>query len=586
MSNMSEMPPTAIPTLPEAIEVRRSDAVYMAHAYLTKVPVPGILPFIEAFTAPGDVVLDPFAGSGMTGVAALALGRRARLFDVSVLGRHIGRNYTNLVNPELLRKCAQEVVQEVGERLGSVYSVRCDTCGRDAQLAKTVRSVVMECGACHQPVNFYRALEAADFHKPTMTCPHCETLVSSRAKRIGEEPVLDSISCDCSRTQREQPWTAPLVPVDISGLEWPDQPIEPTRQMYVASALGRHGLTSTAAFYSQRNVAVLAVLHDAIARIEDPALRSKLLFAFTAILTRASKRYQWSRQRPLNAANANYYVAPVFYEWNVLDLFARKVEAAIKSDRWIRDQRGDGTLLNSMNGVDVVYDLASAEALPLPDDSVDYVFTDPPFGSNIFYSDMNLFQEAWLGEMTDMAAEAVVDRVDTGAARTADRYERLLTDALRECRRVVRPDGLITMVFGNSSGEIWQLVQRAIATAGLEVVPELIATLDKGQRSVKGLASGFENVATLDLVLTLRSTETASEPRVVPDPEDVRGVVQRMLDNDSHLTPSHLYLELLRHGFRQLWDLSNLDLGDVTDLLRKSEIEVDRRSARLAAVSD
>ena len=76
----------------------------MAHAYLTKVPVPAILPFIEAFTRPGDLVVDPFAGSGMTGVVALALGRRPGSFDVSVLGRHIGRNYVNLVPPETFRK--------------------------------------------------------------------------------------------------------------------------------------------------------------------------------------------------------------------------------------------------------------------------------------------------------------------------------------------------------------------------------------------------------------------------------------------------------------------------------------------------
>lgn len=583
MSNMIEMPSTAIAALPEAIEVRRSDPVYMAHAYLTKVPVPGIIPFIEAFTAPGEIVLDPFAGSGMTGVAALALGRRARLFDVAVLGRHIGLNYTNLVDPVLLRKWAGEVAKEVEAHLGSVYSVSCGACGGDAQLAKTVWSVVMECGACNQPVNFYRALEAADFQKPRMRCPHCEAPFSSKAKRVGEEPVLDSISCGCSRTQREQPWTAPLVPVDVTGLEWPDRAIEPTRQMYIASALGRHGLTSTAAFYSKRNLAVLAALHGAISRVEDPALRSKLLFAFTAILTRASKRYQWSRQRPLNAANANYYVAPVFYEWNVLDLFSRKIEAAIRSDGWIRDQRGAGTLFDSTDGIDVSYDLASADSLPLPEGSVDYVFTDPPFGSNIFYSDMNLFQEAWLGETTDMAAEAVIDRVDTGAERTANRYERLLTDALRECRRVVKPDGLITMVFGNSSGEVWQLVQRAIEAAGLEVIPEYIATLDKGQRSVKGLASGFENVATLDLILTLRRTEVTTELRVVPDGGDIRAVVQRMLDKDSRLTPSHLYLELLRHGFRHRWDLSNLDLSGVTDLLRQAEVEIDPRSARVAS---
>ena len=97
------------------VAVKRSDPVYMAHAYLTKVPVAGIVPFIEAFTKEGDTVLDPFAGSGMTGVAALMTGRRARLYDVSVLGRHIGTNYVNLVPEEHLRKRADEVLDAAAE---------------------------------------------------------------------------------------------------------------------------------------------------------------------------------------------------------------------------------------------------------------------------------------------------------------------------------------------------------------------------------------------------------------------------------------------------------------------------------------
>ena len=124
---------------------------------------------------------------------------------------------------------------------------------------------------------------------------------------------------------------------------------------------------------------------------------------------------------------------------------------------------------------------------------------DPPFGSNIFYSDMNLFHEAWLNDRTDPTTEAVVDRVDLGMERTADRYQRLLVGAFLECRRVLRPGGVITILFGNSSGQMWGLLQRAIGQAQLEVDPELVTVLDKGQRSVKGLASGFENVATLDL---------------------------------------------------------------------------------------
>ena len=120
VGGVSKIPPNALPSM---VAVKRSDPVYMAHAYLTKVPVAGIVPFIEAFTKEGDTVLDPFAGSGMTGVAALMTGRRARLYDVSVLGRHIGTNYVNLVPEEHLRKRADEVLDAAAERVGEVYSV-------------------------------------------------------------------------------------------------------------------------------------------------------------------------------------------------------------------------------------------------------------------------------------------------------------------------------------------------------------------------------------------------------------------------------------------------------------------------------
>lgn len=574
MSNINEV-------LPEELVVGRGDPVYMAHGYLTKVPVPAIIPFIEAFTRPGDTVVDPFAGSGMTGVAAATCGRRGRLSDISVLGRHIGQNYVNMVDAELLRKHANEVVAGVTRRLGDIYAVSCSKCGAEAHLTKTVKSVIVQCGGCRGPVNYYRSMEAADWDKSRMTCPHCTADVSARLDRVGDEPVIEYVSCGCQATQLEQP-ASPTPWIDLEGLAYPRVEITPDRQMYKASALGKSGMTTVDRFYSPRNLAVLTVLREEIGRVEDEALRSKLLFAFTACLTRASKRYQWSRQRPLNAANANYYVAPVFYEWNVFDLFLRKVEAAIRSDDWVRRQLGDGTLFDS--ALDVTYDLGSAAEINLADASVDYVFTDPPFGSNLFYADMALFQEAWLEGFTDMSQEAVIDR-GVRKNRTFGRYEDLLTQALAECRRILKPGGRVSMVFGNSSGSVWSLVQRAVAASGLEIEPEHLVVLNKGQRSVKGLASGFEHVATLDLIITMRATEDAGATFEAVDIEQLASTTRQIANRSTLTTPSHLYLELLRHGMRNRWDLSHLDLRLVTSTLNEQGWIVDERTGRLQRVS-
>ncbi len=563
--------------------VKRSDPVYMAHAYLTKVPVAAIEPFILAFTKPGDVVVDPFAGSGMTGVAAAVTGRSARLFDISVLGRHIGRNYVNLVDPDQLRRTAQYVAARAHERIDNVYALRCQACGETGTLAKSVCSVVLECRRCHHPVNFYHALETAGWHKSHMVCPSCDAPLSSRGRRVREERVLDHVNCACSRRQMEQEPGDERGPVDTSGLTLPHVEITPDRQMYQASALGKHGLTTIASFYTERNLACLAALREAIGGVEDDSIRNKLLFAFTAILTRASKRYQWSRQRPLNAANANYYIAPVFYEWNVFDLFDRKVEAAIRSDEWLRARRGTATGgLFPATAPDVEYAVASADSIPLPDQSVDYVFTDPPFGSNLFYADMALFQEAWLGEFTDVTQEVVIDR---GAHKNRDgnRYEALLTGALQECHRILRPGGWITMVFGNSSGAVWALVQRAVTNAGLQIEADTIAILNKGQRSVKGLASGFEHVATIDLILSMRARADGDALTFTrPRPEDLKNATLHLLGGSKADSPSHLYLELLRHGIRHRWDLSGIDLRWVTATLQGEGWTVEPLSGRLA----
>lgn len=560
--------------VPESVTVKRSDPVYMAHAYLTKIPVSAITPFIEAFTRPGETVLDPFAGSGMTGVAAATLGRKAQLFDIAILGQHIGRNYLNLVDPTRLRSRAAEIIASAEDRIGDVYTAPCSKCGHTARLVKTVWSMVMECRECLAPVVFYRSIEDADWNKSRLRCTNCPATFSSRARRIGEVPVLDCIVCMCSKSQIEQEWSDMMIKPCSTDLTWPDEPIEEDRQMFIASALGRHGLTTTASFYSYRNLCALSSLKAEIDLVEDESLKNKLKFCFTAILTRASKRYQWSKKRPLNAVNSNYYVAPVFYEWNVFDLFSRKVEAAIKSDNWIIANRYEPSIAQFVDSMDVTYDISSADSVPLPDNSIDYVFTDPPFGSNIFYSDMNLFQEAWLENITDPAREAVIDRIETGYNRTAERYEKLLTDALIECKRVVKPDRYITMVFGNSSGSIWKIVQRSIKSAGLIVIPELISILDKGQRSVKGLTSEFENVVTLDLVLTMRAGSPNQLATSITPPKkcDLEEAANRITSSNSISSlsseSSRLYLEILRYGFRQRWDLSTLNLANVANTMR------------------
>ena len=126
-------------------------------------------------------------------------------------------------------------------------------------------------------------------------------------------------------------------------------------------------------------------------------------------------------------------------------------------------------------------DCASVEA---PKDSIDYVFTDPPFGANIFYADLNLLVEAWHGVTTDPDQEAVVD---AHKSKDSADYQDLMRGCFAEYYRVLKPGRWMTVVFSNRSNVIWRAIQEAMGMAGFVVAD--VRTLDKKQGSYRQVTS-------------------------------------------------------------------------------------------------
>ena len=122
--------------------------------------------------------------------------------------------------------------------------------------------------------------------------------------------------------------------------------------------------------------------------------------------------------------------------------------------------------------------------LGLPDDSVDYVFTDPPFGENIYYADLNFLVESWHRVLTNAAPEAIVDRFK---GKGLPEYQRLMQRCFEEYRRVLKPGRWITIVFHNSRNAVWTAIQEALLAAGFVVAD--VRTMDKRQGSYRQVTS-------------------------------------------------------------------------------------------------
>ena len=79
------------------LEMKKSGNIYNLHSYWTKQPIEVVEKFIKFFTLEGETVLDCFAGTGMTGVAAKKNKRKSILYDISPICCEISRGYTTKI---------------------------------------------------------------------------------------------------------------------------------------------------------------------------------------------------------------------------------------------------------------------------------------------------------------------------------------------------------------------------------------------------------------------------------------------------------------------------------------------------------
>ena len=511
---------------PFAVDVSagKTDPLYRAHGYHTKVPHLAIVPSILHYTQPGDIVLDGFCGSGMTGVAAQWCGtaqpayrrtleqlwkaeerappvwgaRRVVLGDLSPAATFIAANYNIPFDVGAFHSAAARLLAEVEAEVGWMYETR-HTDGRSiGRINYTVWSEVFSCPDCAGEVVFLdEALDKASRRtRSTFPCPHCavtlkkdnlvrslETLpdpASGRPwKRIRLRPVLIDYSVDDARYQKE-PAAADLQVLDrVAGLPLPPEvPTEafPIDKMYHGSRLAPKGFTHLHHLFLPRAAHALAALWKRADACKDARLRNSLLFFVEQAIwnltvlnayrpTGFSQNQQWFK--------GVYYVPSQHSECSPAYILRGKLGRLTKVFA-STPARVESTLVST----------ADCSAHGLPHDSIDYVFTDPPFGENIFYADLNYLVESWHGTSTRTETEAIVDRPK--GKDIAD-YQRLMQHCFEAYRRVLKPGRWITVVFHNSRNAIWIAIQEAMLAAGFVVAD--VRTLDKQQGSYRQVTS-------------------------------------------------------------------------------------------------
>lgn len=272
----------------------------------------------------------------------------------------------------------------------------------------------------------------------------------------------------------------------------PAQPLDPSGPQYRRNALRARNIKDIRDFYTPRNLRALAALWAEAGSCECPEIRSRIQFSITAIALAMTRMYVYRASRKGGVMNASLYIPSLTQEMNVGTAFLNKVPQIVAAAEKARTR--DGSCLVT---------LGSADMLNIPDATVDYIFTDPPFGSNIYYSEASCVWEAWLDRFTDRKKEGVVHRKNDGGFKRIEDYRTFMTAAFREMFRVLKPGRWATVEFNNSDGSIFEAVKLAIREAGFEIANMLL--IDKEQKTFKQSkgASGEEDVVDKDVLFNL-----------------------------------------------------------------------------------
>jgi len=510
---------------PFAVDVSegKTHAIYKAHSYHTKVPHLAIAPSILHYTKPGDVVLDGFAGSGMTGVAAQWCGtapqkyqreleqrwkdaghdapqwgvRHCVLNDLSPAATFIAANYNLPFDVNVFADAARRLLAEVEDEIGWMYQTR-HTDGSKARIEYTVWSEVFTCSECAGEVVFLN--EALDPETKRVAdefpCPHCTSVLNKRNldrcfhtepdkklpepwKHVTFRPVL--ICYKVGKTKYEKkPDAADLAAIaKIAELDLPtEMPAArfPVEDMYHGSRIAPKGFTHVHHFFLPRAAQALGVLWRKAKAHPDTRIRHMLMFTVEQAMWTCSIL---NRYRPTGFSQVNQYMTGVYYvasqhaepsPWYILDGKVKRLAKAFEK----RLAVSDGAAIGS----------GSTAALQLPDACIDYVFTDPPFGENIYYADLNYLVESWYGVFSNAQAEAIVDKAKK---KRLPEYQELMRRCFAEYYRVLKPGRWITIVFHNSRNTVWNAIQEALQAVGFVVAD--VRTLDKQQGSYRQVTS-------------------------------------------------------------------------------------------------
>lgn len=460
--------------------------MYKALKYWGKKPHNIFRKYIETYTDENEIVLDAFAGSGITPLEAVQVNRKAVAIDLNPISTFMIEITAKPLDYSKFGKYYNEILLKLKQK------------------EEESEAFITKCVRCRK--------------KARVTSIHWDD----------ETPILIRYECACQKSnQGKEPDEFDLEIIKKSEKlkipYWYPQDEFPKTDFFrsVRKGVGNYYYK----LWTHRTLYLLSFLYKEIESVEDEEIKEFLKFAFISMIHLAtimvSARRPKSKRPDSGSWGRPAFILPKRHmEQNPVILFQRavedrqgiikakksserllagKVKIAKNFEELISEKKNKNLLVLTIDALDL--------SKKIPENSIDYVLTDPPYGGLIQYFSLSSLWAIWLKHNDPRFEIPYEDEITIEHKKDFERYHNLLTKALREIYKVLKPGRYLTLTFHNREINVWNSVIKAGAYSGF--IFEKILYQPNKRASEAGVAMPYGS-AISDYYLRFKKPEKAS----------------------------------------------------------------------------
>ncbi len=490
------------------------------HKYWGKKPSNDLKGLIEKYSNEGDTVLDPFSGYGVFCSEAYILNRNVISNDLNPVANFINIQLLEKnIDLELLKR-QWELIKSEFESYNSEW-YKWEHNGQSVQLITILRD--------KNNIPIKGKFKAVGSNKSQEI--YITELESKEYLKFEENQEI---------------------------IDW-----YPTTKLIQNSRISAKKVMNVSDLFTKRTLACHARLLSLIETHSSGREKDLFKVAFTANLANCSKLLPPIKSRGEMAPGAwmtGFYIGETFLENNVLHYFENRFSKIVKGKQDFLNQFGNSGEFNfdPINYSNEYQTLQNdAKNLSIENESIDYVFTDPPYGDAVPYFEQSVIWNSWLKLNPDYENEIVISD-SKEREKNSNKFEEEINLAFSEIRRVLKPNKYFSLTYHSLSGTEWKAITNACIKNGFELVDyEWLVQKSFTPRQINRLKT-----IKGDVLVTFQKTQN---PKPLICQSD-REITQLLIDqiemwlDDNGLETNEIFLKTMKKVFSEKIIIGDVDL--------------------------